>query len=178
MPHRKLFAWLLLAAAACLSATPAPTAQVLPEPTVDAASGAAGSVSPEPVRHRARPLQTRLVYSCIAAGLVTYADRPCGPASRARELKLRSPAVTVAGTGPEVGAAKDEAAAAIKRAAAAKADAAAVRAAADRAATCEQLEATLDAIDSQMRSGYPAREAGRLWERWRAARASLREARC
>jgi len=155
--------------------TIAHSAQVLPEPVVDAAVDGAGSVQPAPLQPRARTTR-RLVYSCIEPGLVTYSDRPCSPVAVRRELKVLTPAVT-AGEAPDV----DEAnpgAAAQRRAAAAKADAIAARAAIERAATCAKLEAAVDEVDSLMRAGYPAREAGRLWERWREARARLREARC
>jgi hypothetical protein len=157
-------------------AMPAFSAQVLPQPAVDTAVEGAGSVIPEPVRERARPT-SRLVYTCVTPGLVTFADRPCGPTAQQRALKLDRPQPAAAGesssiTEPTAAAAK------ARRDTAAKADLAAARAAADRAATCLRLEAALDEVDSQMRAGYPAREAGRLWERWRGARASLREARC
>ena len=48
----------------------------------------------------------------------------------------------------------------------------------EHAASCQKLQATLDSLDSRMRTGYSAREAGRLWERWREAKARLREANC
>lgn len=150
-------------------------AQVLPEPRVDTAADSAGSVRPQPVQPRARTTQ-RLVYSCIEPGLVTYSDRPCGPAATQRQLQVLTPA-SPAGEAPDVDR-TNTAAADKRRAAAAKADASAVRAATERAETCERLEAAVDEVDSQMRAGYPAREAGRLWDRWREARARLREARC
>jgi hypothetical protein len=151
------------------------SAQVLPDPRVDVAPDSAGSVRPQPVQPRARTT-SRLVYSCIEPGLITYADRPCSPAAAQRQLKVLAP-VSPAGEAPDVEKTVT-AAADSRRAAAAKADANAARAAAQRAATCARLEAAVDEVDSQMRAGYPAREAGRLWERWREARARLREARC
>ncbi len=48
----------------------------------------------------------------------------------------------------------------------------------EHAAICQKLQATLDSLDSRMRTGYSAREAGRLWERWREAKARLHEANC
>jgi hypothetical protein len=153
----------------------AQAAQVLPEPVVDPIAGSAGSVQPQPVQPRARTSR-RLVYSCIEPGLVTYADRPCGHAASRRELKVRTPAVA-AGAAPVVGAAANPADDK-RRVADARSDAAAARAAAERAEACQQLETAADEVDSRMRAGYPAREAGRLWERWREVRARLREARC
>jgi hypothetical protein len=176
MPRFRLFAAAL--AAAWQFATPTFSAQVLPQPAVDTVAESSGSVIPEPVRARARPT-TRLVYSCVTPGLVTFADRPCGPAAQQRELKLAHPPAAVGAAGESSSIAEPAAAAAkARRDTAARADLAAARVAADRAATCLRLEAALDEVDSRMRAGYPAREAGRLWEKWRSARASLREAGC
>ena len=165
----------VIGTAVSLCIVAAHAAQVLPEPEVDPAAGVAGSVQPQPSQPRART-NNRLVYSCIEPGLVTYADRPCGIAASRRELKVRSPDVA-AGAAPDIGLAT-RTAADQGRAAAARADAAAARAAAERAETCQKLESAADEIDAKMRAGYPAREAGRLWDRWRDARARLREARC
>jgi hypothetical protein len=175
MSSIRLVAGSWIAAVCCHCAFATYAAQVLPQPVVDAAPAGAGSVVPEPVRQRARTT-SRLVYSCIAPGLVTYSDRPCGPASARRELKVSEPTVA-AGSAPDTGhvaaAPADK-----RREAADKADVAAARVATDRAEKCVKLADALDHVDAEMRAGYPAREAGRMWERWRAARASLREARC
>ena len=48
----------------------------------------------------------------------------------------------------------------------------------EQAAICQKTQATLDSLDSRMRAGYSAREAGRLWERWREAKARLHEGNC
>ena len=48
----------------------------------------------------------------------------------------------------------------------------------ERVMTCQKLQAALDSLDSRMRAGYSAREAGSLWERWRDAKARLHEADC
>jgi hypothetical protein len=52
------------------------------------------------------------------------------------------------------------------------------RPASKREPDCEPLEAAVDELDQVMRAGYSARESARLWERWREARARLREADC
>jgi hypothetical protein len=44
--------------------------------------------------------------------------------------------------------------------------------------TCERLQAAVHALDTRMRNGYSAREAGRLWDRWRDARERVRDADC
>lgn len=166
----------LVAAAACGTLVAfAHAAQVLPEPAVDAAAGAAGSVQIQPVQPRARTTG-RLVFSCIEPGLVTYADRPCGPLATRRELKVLTPAVT-AGAAPVLDGSRNGTGDR-RKAAAAQADAQEARAATERAENCARLEAAADEVDARMRAGYPAREAGRLWERWREARARLREAHC
>ena len=80
----------LLAAAAAAAwqfATPALSAQVLPQPAVDTAAESAGS------RHSRTGAGTRAAddpprLQLRDAGLVTFADRPCGPAAQQRELKL------------------------------------------------------------------------------------------
>jgi hypothetical protein len=48
----------------------------------------------------------------------------------------------------------------------------------EHATTCQKLQTSLDDVDARMRAGYSAREAGRLWQRWREAKAGLHEARC
>jgi hypothetical protein len=55
---------------------------------------------------------------------------------------------------------------------------AAERAARDRAAACARLEQAVEDLDQRLRAGYSAREAGRLWARWREAKERLRDARC
>ena len=168
---------LLVAAQAVLLLHVSPhAASVLLLPTVDSPAGGSGSVVLEPVQPRAQPTR-RLVYSCVAPGLVTYSDRPCGPLPEVRELQVQEPQAPAAGAAPELGkASKVAETSGRKRAASDKADPV-DGADADRT-TCQRLQATLDSIDSRMRTGYSAREAGRLWERWREAKARLHEANC
>ena len=131
----------------------------------------------EPVQPRAQPTR-RLIYSCVAPGLVTYSDRPCGPLQELRELHVQEPPSPASGTAPEPGNAGKVAATSGRRTAGAdKADPGGDEEDSVKA-TCQELQATLDTLDSRMRTGYSAREAGRLWERWRAAKARLREANC
>ncbi len=145
-------------------------------PVVDAPSGGGGSVVPEPVKQRARPTR-RLVYSCVAPGHVTFSDRPCGPTPLLRELKVAAPAPVAAGAAPDLAKARQAPPASNRQAALREADGS--RARVDEHATaCEKLQATLDDVDAHMRAGYSAREAGRLWQRWREAKERLRAARC
>jgi hypothetical protein len=127
-----------------------------------------------PASTRAR----RVVFTCIETGLITFADRPCGPWSQVREMQ-------VAGVRPAVSAAPATAAPAT-RPGPAGADAAVEPrdgrgnddTQAAHARTCDRLQRALQDLDARMRAGYSAREAGRLWSRWREAKERLREASC
>jgi hypothetical protein len=145
-------------------------------PTVDSPAGGGGSVVLEPVKPRAQPT-SRLVYSCVAPGLVTFSDRPCGPLPEVRELKVRAPAPAAAGAAPELGKAREPSAAS-RRNTPGPENADPDDGETEHVAICQKLQATLESLDSRMRTGYSAREAGRLWERWREAKARLREANC
>ena len=145
-------------------------------PAVDTPAGGGGSVVLEPVKPRMQPT-TRLVYSCVAPGLVTFSDRPCGPLPVVRELKVLAAATAASGAAPEIGKAGEPAAAG-SRNAPESANANADDGGTEGVAICQKLQATLDNLDSRMRTGYSAREAGRLWERWREAKVRLREADC
>lgn len=43
---------------------------------------------------------------------------------------------------------------------------------------CRGLREQLDKLDDRMRTGYPAREAARLWNRWRELKAEIYAGRC
>jgi hypothetical protein len=168
---------LLLATQVLLFLSTSPhAANALLLPAVDTPTGGSGSVVLEPVKPRTQPT-TRLVYSCVAPGLVTFSDRPCGPLPEVRELKLSAPEPVAAGAAPELGKAREPAAAG-RRNAPGRENADPDDGGTDDTAICQKLQATLDNLDSRMRTGYSAREAGRLWERWREAKVRLREANC
>lgn len=132
--------------------------------------GGGGSGVLEPVPPPAAPRQQRKVYVCRDAGTPVFTDRPCGPASSLHEIRFSlpvsggavslSPQPPAASTRPRV------------------LPAPATDAVAAAQAQCTALRERLAAIDDQMRSGYSAREAARLWQRWRDARARLRAQRC
>jgi hypothetical protein len=168
---------LLLALQVMLFLSTSPhAANALLLPAVAGPAGSGGSVVLEPVKPRAQPT-SRLVYSCVAPGLVTFSDRPCGPLPEVRELKVSAPAPAVAGASPQLG--KDrEPSAASRRDAPGRQNADADDHETEHAAICQKLQATLASLDSRMRTGYSAREAGRLWERWREAKTRLHEANC
>ena len=172
-----LAARLLLATQAMIFLPTSPhAANALLLPAVDSPTGGGGSVVLEPVKPRAQPTR-RLVYSCVAPGLVTFSDRPCGPLLEVRELKVGVAAPTAGGASPELGKAREPSAPGRSNSPAREnsdPDDGEVK----HAAICQNLQAELDSLDSRMRTGYSAREAGRLWDRWREAKARLREANC
>lgn len=167
---------LLAAQAALLLPTSTPAASAVLLPAVDSPAGGGGSVVLEPVRPRAQPTR-RLVYSCLAPGLVTFSDRPCGPLPEVRELRLDQPVPAAAGALPELPRVDAQAPARRKKSIE-PADADPGGEEDERVMKCQQLQAALDSLDSRMRTGYSAREAGSLWERWRDAKARLRAADC
>ena len=153
-------------AIACLQACVLPG--IRPERTDEPASGAASSVTPAPAPARRTH---RLVYTCRDGKIVVFADRPCGETSILRSLDVVTPAQT--GRPPVT---EPEPAKASTRPAPQQASRA--RALQETADKCEQLKKAVDQVDDRMRAGYPAREAGRLWQRWRDAKEALRAAEC
>jgi hypothetical protein len=122
----------------------------------------------------------RLVFTCTSPGLVVFADRPCGPLGTVREVTLRASAdATPPGNGST---AAPPARAASTRPAPGRPDADSPAAATEerqrRTEACHRLEDAVHALDARMRSGYSAREAARLWSRWREAKERLRESDC
>jgi hypothetical protein len=140
-------------------------------PVVDTPSNSGGSVVLEPVKQRAQPTR-RLVYSCVTPGHVIFSDRPCGPEPVLRELKVAAPAPVATGAAPDLTKTRS------MRQASARDDAGASVEVDEHAKACQKLQAALDDVDARMRAGYPARESGRLWQRWREAKAHLHEANC
>jgi hypothetical protein len=138
-----------------------------------------GSVEPQPATLNAST--RRLVFTCIAPSLVTFSDRPCGPAAAVRELQLRAAikpekATEQPGRTPTVIPEAPTASALDRTTVDASMNVATARP--NDAATCQRLGTALATVDARMRSGYSAREAGRLWDRWREAKARWREADC
>lgn len=125
----------------------------------------------------AAPAPQRIVFTCVTPGLTTFSDRPCGPLPDRREIEIRSATADDGGKAPSV--TPPPARASTKPAVVAGShDPRSARRTAERPAGCEQLRHAVTAIDQQMRAGYSAREAPRLWERWREARDRLHAADC
>jgi hypothetical protein len=118
----------------------------------------------------ATPRRHRAVFVCEDGGIPVFSDRPCGAAAVARTLVVEIPRVgsppttlpTVArsSTRPLPSPAADEGP--------------------GHAAPshCATLQRQLDELDDRMRTGYSAREAARLWDRWRDLKEKLRTTRC
>ena len=112
----------------------------------------------------------RLVYTCRDAAIPVFSDRPCGASMHAWRLTLpQSPA---GGASPSTRAAPPIAATRPIVSAPPR------RGPVEPPDPCARLTQQLAAIDARMRQGYSAREAARLWQRWRDAKAKLHAARC
>ena len=160
-------------AAGFLAACAATCAQVnscLADSSAVSPTGGGASVRLEPVPRAVAARAPRPVYVCRDAIPVVFSDRPCGPVTERRSLDIFEPgpgqaATTIrlvpsASTRPRKQPIADE------------------LHPAGRDDQCKRLRDQLETLDDQMRSGYSAREAARLWTRWRAAKARIRDARC
>lgn len=112
----------------------------------------------------------RRVYVCRDAGAPVFTDRPCGLSASVHEIPIAAP-----GAGGAVSLAPQAPPASTRPRVMPAPAADAVTSAQAR---CKALRERLAVIDDQMRSGYSAREAARLWQRWRDARARLRAQHC
>jgi len=159
----------LWAIAVCVLAAALPasdaSAEARPNPT-----GGGDSIVLEPVADPPPARTRRAVFVCRDGASVIFADRPCGQVVQTRALE-----VVAAGPGQVASTAPRPPVAAVLP-----------RVEPDRSAReslpgggrCKQLQSRLEALDDRMRAGYPAREAARLWNRWREIKAQLHEARC
>lgn len=118
----------------------------------------------------ARATADRPVFVCRSAVPVIFSDRPCGHLAEARVMHVVDPgpgqAATVERTPP-----KD----ATRPRTEPPAEATKPLVTDDR---CRRLHEERDRLDERMRAGYSAREAARLWNRWREVDARIYSARC
>ena len=177
-PTRRALVFIWAGTTACLATNPDVAASDGLSRASPAAAG--GAVVLEAAPARAAPaLRHRRVFTCATTSLVIFADRPCGPEPGLRDLVVVVPVTAAPGQVARV--TPDPATASTRLAARPPVD---VDRDADgepadaASATCERLEDSVRKLDDRMRTGYSAREAGRLWGRWREAKARLREAGC
>ena len=146
--------------------------------------GGSGGAVLEPASETPAALRPtkRLVFSCVTPGLVTFSDRPCGPAQQLYEVRLLPPHATQPGEGTSIDKPKPVAANRASREGTRSTETAEAAAAASKAIehtrTCERLQEAVQTLDRRMRAGYSASEAPRLWDRWRDAKERLRQADC
>lgn len=115
----------------------------------------------------------RDVFVCRERAVTIYSDRPCGELAMKRELVLRIPEMPP-GKAPSLEAPPAKAATRPRAEPAAEPR----DARADARERCKQLNDAIETVNERMRTGYSAREAARLWQRWRDAHDRLREADC
>jgi hypothetical protein len=156
----------LLVALACALVACAVRAQDAPP---DAPDVDAGTAHEETTPLTAAKRQ-RAVYVCLDGGVPVFADRPCGATSETRLLTIAAAAAGAPSTRPPPPPAWTSPALRVPNPAVPPQDPAPDR--------CLALQRQLQEIDDRMRSGYSAREAARLWHRWRDAKERLRDARC
>lgn len=133
--------------------------------------GGGQSVTLEPAPPPANPRRHRAVFVCQESGVPVFADRPCGSTSERRSLVIATPPPgAAASTTPPAPAASIR-----PRSVAPRPPTTAVPAAEN---ACAKLQRQLDELNDRMRAGYSAREAARLWQRWRDTKERLRTGRC
>jgi len=117
-----------------------------------------------------RAATDRPVFVCRSAVPVIFSDRPCAQHAEARVLRVVDPGPGHAATvdpAPPKEATRPRNEPPVEAAKPLVTD--------DR---CRRLRDERDRLDDRMRAGYPAREAARLWNRWREVGAKIYSARC
>lgn len=156
--------------AACL-AWHLPAARATSEPPVASPLGSGQSVTLEPAPPPANPRRHRAVFVCQEGGVPVFADRPCGSTNETRSLVIATPPPgAVASTKPPSPAASTRPRPVAPRPS--------ITAVPTPDNPCAKLERQLDELNDRMRAGYSAREAARLWQRWRDTKERLRTGRC
>jgi hypothetical protein len=145
------------------SETPVAATEAATDATTCGEASAIARTPPAPRRAH------RVVFACRDGVTPVFSDRPCGDDEHRHRLDVPSPA---AGSAPSTRPAASPAATPPRAVRAQR------RVSPDPPNACARLEEQLALIDARMRQGYSAREAARLWQRWRDAKAKLRAARC
>jgi len=169
----RCIARLAVAACACLTLV----SRAANDAPVTSPLGSGNSVVLEPAPPQAAPRHQRSVFVCQLDGRPVYADRPCGAAATPRELVIDvSPAPAPARPGASVTTLPPAPRASTRpRAEQRDGNDPSISNVDSR---CAALHRQLDEINDRMRAGYSAREAARLWQRWRDLKDRLRTARC
>jgi hypothetical protein len=157
-----------LAAAASRAATDAAEAPATADASHMEPAGAA------PARPQESPpvptWRTRPIFVCGHAVPVIFSDRPCGASAEARVLRVHDP-------GP--GRAASIARAPTRETATRRPEPRAPEPKqVEPDERCRKLRDERERLDDRMRAGYTAREAARLWNRWREVGAQIYAARC
>jgi hypothetical protein len=141
------------------------------DPPVAGPLGGGQSVTLEPAPPPANPRRHRAVFVCQESGVPVFADRPCGSANETRSLVIAAPPPgAAASTTPPLPSASTRPRTAAPRLSTNVAPA--------PESSCARLERQLDELNDRMRAGYSAREAAKLWQRWRDTKERLRTGRC
>lgn len=112
----------------------------------------------------------RPVFVCHGGAPVIFSDRPCGPLAEARVLRVHDPGPGLAASVVPAPSKESTRPRTEPRVADAKPVAANER--------CRRLHEERERLDDRMRAGYSAREAAKLWNRWREVDARIYAARC
>lgn len=132
-------------------------------------AGGAARITLEPVP--TPPARTRRpVFVCRDDAGVVFADRPCGQVVEARSLNVFAP-----GPGEVASTTPKRAPAAVRPRVEPESP---VQEPPPAETRCEKLRRQLAALDDRMRTGYSARQAAWLWNRWRDIKVQIHEARC
>jgi hypothetical protein len=158
---------LLLYAGAAAVAADAPS----DEAPVTNPLGGGETVTLEPVAAPASPARRRSVFVCRGGAAPEYSDRPCGLSAESRvvaypgpgQVATTVPAAPVASTRPRRQPAREENEPVAPD---------------PRQERCASIERQIEAVDGRMRAGYSAREAARLWNRWRDLKEERRRTGC
>ena len=141
------------------------------DPPVAGPLGGGESMMLEPAPNHANPRRQRAVFVCQEDGTPVYADRPCGSMTTARSIVIDTPRTGAASTT----APPSPQASTRPRVAPPKPDSAQFP---GQETACTKLQRQLDELNDRMRAGYSAREAAKLWQRWRDTKERLRTTRC
>ena len=147
------------------------TAGATSDPPVAGPLGGGQSVTLEPAPTPANPRRHRAVFVCQESGVPVYTDRPCGSANETRNFVIATPP-----PGASASTKPPSPAASTRPRPVAPRPSTTVIPATENA--CARLQRQLDELNDRMRAGYYAREAARLWQRWRDTKERLRTAKC